>query len=134
VVSSWRAYTNVDGAFANRDAVALSVPAAQAMASRVKGPIDFAVWGWVAQMPSFTTVMQCSTSMVGVFEAVGILASRAQLVMAGAELHHKTVGSVRGQSRRGKRGPAQHGSVGELIVLIVKQRSPLGSAHRDIRR
>jgi acetyl-CoA C-acetyltransferase len=116
VVSS----TNVDGAFANRDAVALSVPAAQAMASRVKGPIDFAVWGWVVQnlnyanlareiwfdakldphVPSFTTVMQCSTSMVGVFEAVGILASRAQLVMAGAELHHKTVGSVRGQSPR----------------------------------
>jgi hypothetical protein len=49
-------------------------------------------------MPSFTTVMQCSTSMVGVFEATSMLASRAQLVMAGAELHHKTVGSVRGQS------------------------------------
>lgn len=78
-------FANVDGAFANRDAVALSVPVAQAMASRVKGPIDFAVWGWVAQnlnyvnlareiwfdakldphVPSFTTVMQCSTSMVG---------------------------------------------------------------------
>ncbi|MGA7389397.1 MAG: hypothetical protein WBW99_15940 [Pseudolabrys sp.] len=62
--------------------VALSVPVAQAMASRVKGPIDFAVWGWVARnlnyanlareiwfdakldphVPSFTTVMQCSTS------------------------------------------------------------------------
>ena len=73
------------------------------MASRVKGPIDFAVWGWVAQnlnyanlareiwfdakldphVPSFTTIMQCSTSMVGVFETAGMLASRAQLAMAG---------------------------------------------------
>lgn len=96
-------FANVDGAFANRDAVALSVPVAQAMASRVKGPIDFAVWGWVAQnlnyvnlareiwfdakldphVPSFTTVMQCSTSMVGVFEATGMLAWRAQLAMVG---------------------------------------------------
>ena len=74
--------------------------------------------------------------LVGVFEAVGMLASRAQLVMAGAELHHKTVGSVRGQSRRGKRGPAQRGSVGELIVLIVKQRSPqrlCPSRHKMVR-
>jgi acetyl-CoA C-acetyltransferase len=96
-------FANVDGAFANRDAVALSVPVAQAMASRVKGPIDFAVWGWVVQnlnyvnlareiwfdakldphVPSFTTVMQCSTSMVGVFEATGMLASCAQLAMVG---------------------------------------------------
>ena len=34
-------FAKVDGALANRDAVALSVPVAQAMASRVKGPIDF---------------------------------------------------------------------------------------------
>jgi acetyl-CoA C-acetyltransferase len=96
-------FVNVDGVFADRDAVALSVPVAQAMASRVKGPIDFAVWGWVVQnlnyanlareiwfdakldphVPSFTTVMQCSTSMIGVFEAAGMLGSHAQLAMAG---------------------------------------------------
>jgi len=96
-------FANVDGVFANRDAVALSVPVAQAMASRAKGPIDFAVWGWVVQnlnytnlareiwfdakldphVPSFTTVMQCSTSMVGVFEAAGMLGPRAQLAIAG---------------------------------------------------
>jgi acetyl-CoA C-acetyltransferase len=96
-------FASVDGAFANRDAVALSVPVVQAMASRVKGPVDFAVWGWVAQnlnyanlareiwfdakldphVPSFTTVMQCSTSMVGAFEAAGMLASRAQLAIVG---------------------------------------------------
>jgi len=96
-------FANVDGVFANRDAVALSVPVAQAMAARAKGKIDFAVWGWVVQnlnyanlareiwfdakldphVPSFTTVMQCSTSMVGVFEAAGMLGPRAQLAISG---------------------------------------------------
>ena len=65
----------------------------EAMAQRSNGPIDFAVWGSVAvnlayanlarevwleaqldpQVPTFTTIMQCSTSMVGVFEAAGML-------------------------------------------------------------
>lgn len=97
-------FVNVDGAFAARDAVALSVPVAQAMAARVNGKIDFAVWGWVVQnlnyanlarevwfdakldphVPSFTTIMQCSTSMVGVFEAAGMLGpGRAELAMVG---------------------------------------------------
>ncbi len=96
-------FLNVDGGFANRDAVALSVPVAQAMAARVKGKIDLAVWGWVVQnlnyanlareiwfdakldphVPSFTTVMQCSTGMVGVFEVAGMLGERAQLAIAG---------------------------------------------------
>ena len=96
-------FANVDGVFAGRDAVALSVPVAQAMAARAKGKIDFAVWGWVVQnlnyanlareiwfdakldphVPSFTTVMQCSTSMVGVFEAAGMLGPRAQLAISG---------------------------------------------------
>jgi len=64
------------------------------MAQRVNGPIDFGVWGavipnlayanlarevWLEakldpHAPTFTTIMQCSTSMVGVFEAAGILA------------------------------------------------------------
>jgi acetyl-CoA C-acetyltransferase len=83
------------------------VPVAQAMAERVRGPIDFAVWGAVVQnlayanlareiwleakldphVPTFTTVMQCSTSMVGVFEAAGMLArgSSALAVVGGVE-------------------------------------------------
>ncbi|HEU4659589.1 MAG TPA: acetyl-CoA C-acyltransferase [Pseudolabrys sp.] len=96
-------FLNVDGGFANRDAVALSAPVAQAMAARVKGKIDLVVWGWVVQnlnyanlareiwfdakldphVPSFTTVMQCSTGMVGVFEAAGMLGQRGQLAIAG---------------------------------------------------
>jgi acetyl-CoA C-acetyltransferase len=79
----------------------------QAMASRVSGPIDFAVWGAVAvnlayanlarevwleakldpHVPTFTTIMQCSTSMVGVFEATGILGhgSAALALVGGVE-------------------------------------------------
>jgi acetyl-CoA C-acetyltransferase len=88
-------FVGVDGPFARRDSLALSVPVLQAMAPLANGQIDFAVWGAVVgnlayanlarevwleakldpHVPTFTTVMQCSTSMVGVFEAAGILGS-----------------------------------------------------------
>jgi acetyl-CoA C-acetyltransferase len=83
------------------------VPVAQAMASRVSGPIDFAVWGAAAvnlayanlarevwleakldpHVPTFTTIMQCSTSTAGVFEATGILGhgSAALALVGGVE-------------------------------------------------
>jgi acetyl-CoA C-acetyltransferase len=87
-------FLRVDGPFAERDALALSVPVVQAMTRQVTGPIDFAIWGSVAlnlaysnlarevwleaglepHVPSFTTIMQCSTSMVGAFQAAGLLA------------------------------------------------------------
>src|SRR6201981_3297913 len=97
-------FVGVDGPFAHRDALALSVPVVQAMASRASGPIDLSVWGAVVlnlayanlarevwleakldpHVPTFTTVMQCSTSMVGVFEAAGMLgARRANLALVG---------------------------------------------------
>ena len=88
-------FVGVDGPFARRDLLALSVPVLQAMAPLANGQIDFAVWGAVVgnlayanlarevwleaklnpHVPTFTTIMQCSTSMVGVFEAAGILGS-----------------------------------------------------------
>ena len=98
------AFRGVDGPFANRDSLALSVPVVQAMAPQVRGPIDFAVWGSVVlnlayanlarevwleskldpHVPTFTTIMQCSTSMVGAFEAAGMLGQgRAALGMVG---------------------------------------------------
>ena len=40
-------FVAVDGPFANRDSLSLSVPVVQAMAPQTKGPIDFAVWGSV---------------------------------------------------------------------------------------
>ena len=97
-------FVGVDGPFANRDSLGLSVPVVQAMAPQASGAIDFAVWGSVVvnlayanlarevwleskldpHVPTFTTIMQCSTSMVGVFEAAGMLGQRrAALAMVG---------------------------------------------------
>src|SRR5580692_4358297 len=97
-------FVGVDGPFAHRDSLALSVPVVQAMAPQTKGPIDFAVWGSVVlnlaydnlarevwleskldpHVPTFTTIMQCSTSMVGAFEAAGMLGEgRAALALVG---------------------------------------------------
>ena len=97
-------FVQVDGAFAERNSLSLSVPVVLAMAPLANGRIDFAVWGSVVlnlafanlareiwleskldpHVPTFTTIMQCSTSMVGVFEAAGMLGERrASLAMVG---------------------------------------------------
>jgi len=97
-------FVGVDGPFAHRDSLTLSVPVVQVMAARVRGPIDFGVWGavipnlayanlarevWLEakldpHVPTFTTIMQCSTSMAGVFEAAGMLArGSASLALVG---------------------------------------------------
>jgi acetyl-CoA C-acetyltransferase len=97
-------FVNIDGSFAERDSLTLSVPVVQAMAQQVNGPIDLGVWGAVVgnlayanlarevwlegkldpHVPTFTTVMQCSTSMVGAFEAAGMLGPRrAALALVG---------------------------------------------------
>src|SRR6476620_1685405 len=97
-------FVGVDGPFANRDSLTLSVPVVQAMAPQVNGSIDLAVWGSVVlnlayanlarevwleskldpHVPTYTTIMQCSTSMVGVFEAAGMLdEKKASLAMVG---------------------------------------------------
>jgi acetyl-CoA C-acetyltransferase len=84
-------FVKVDGALAQRDAIALSVPVAQAMANTLKnGDLpDLIVWGTVAPtlhwsniareialdaglspyIPALSVVMACATSMVGVFAA-----------------------------------------------------------------
>jgi acetyl-CoA C-acetyltransferase len=41
------AFVGADGSFRHRDSLTLSVPVVQAMAARVRGPIDFGVWGAV---------------------------------------------------------------------------------------
>ncbi|MGC2716994.1 MAG: acetyl-CoA C-acyltransferase [Pseudolabrys sp.] len=100
-------FVGVDGPFAHRDSLALSVPLVRAMAPLATGQIDFAIWGAVVgnlayanlarevwleakldpHVPTFTTIMQCSTSMVGVFEAAGILGSggRSLALVGGVE-------------------------------------------------
>ena len=94
-------FCKVDGPLKGLDAVQMSVPVAQAMAKIAKP--DFMIWGTVipgtrwsnlarevqmdakldATTPAFTTVMACSTSMVGVFEASGMLSDHAPLAMVG---------------------------------------------------
>ena len=97
-------FVGVDGPFADRDSLGLSVRVVLAMVPQVNGAIDFAVWGSVVlnlayanlarevwleckldpHVPTFTTIMQCSTSMVGVFEAAGMLRQRrAALALVG---------------------------------------------------
>src|SRR3981081_587245 len=87
-------FAKVDGALAAFDAIELSVPVARHMVAELKGgKPDFAVWGVVvpsltysniarevlmdagidATVPAFSTVMACSTSMMGATEATGMI-------------------------------------------------------------
>jgi acetyl-CoA C-acetyltransferase len=87
-------FAKVDGALAAHDAIELSVPVARHMVSLLKGGRpDFAVWGAVVPSlmwsniarevlmdagidpatPAFSTIMACSTSMIGAIEAAGML-------------------------------------------------------------
>jgi acetyl-CoA C-acetyltransferase len=83
-------FAKVDGALSSFDAIELSVPVAKAMIGKlgVASP-DFAVWGTVVPnltwsniahevlmgagvaptIPAFSTIMACSTSMIGALEA-----------------------------------------------------------------
>jgi acetyl-CoA C-acetyltransferase len=92
-------FVKADGAFSHLDAIALSVPVVRAMLERSKEVRpDFAVWGTVIPnltwsniarevlmdanadrtIPAFSTVMACSTSMIGAFEAAGMIDGHAR--------------------------------------------------------
>lgn len=91
-------FAKVDGPLGALDAIELSVPVARHMVGLLKdGKPDFAVWGTVvpnltwsniarevlmdagvdATVPAFSTVMACSTSMVGAIEAAGMIDGNA---------------------------------------------------------
>ena len=98
-------FTRVDGALRGLDALEMSVPVAQAMAAQLgEGDRpDFMVWGTVVPSlrwsniareilvqakldpatPAFSTVLACSTSMVAVFEAAGMLGKDLDLALCG---------------------------------------------------
>ena len=98
-------FARVDGALMSLDAVALSVPVAQAMAAQLAAGDrpDLLVWGTVMPnlgvsniarevvldaklapaTPAFSTVMACSTSMAAVFEASGLLGADIGAVLCG---------------------------------------------------
>jgi len=92
-------FAKVDGKLAAFDAIQLSVPLARHMVGLLDGALpDLAVWGAVvpslmwsniarevlmdagvgATVPAWSTVMACSTSMVGAFEAAGMLDGKAR--------------------------------------------------------
>jgi acetyl-CoA C-acetyltransferase len=92
-------FAKVDGALAEHDAIALSVPVVRHMADLLNGrQPDFAVWGTVvpnltwsniarevlmesgapATIPAFSTIMACSTSMIGAIEAAGMIDGRSR--------------------------------------------------------
>ena len=90
-------FAKVDGPLKTHDAIALSVPVVQAMLAQEARP-DFAIWGTVIPnltwsniaretlldagadptIPAFSTIMACSTSMIGVIEAAGIIDGRGR--------------------------------------------------------
>ena len=92
-------FAKIDGRLGDMDAIALSVPLVQHMVGLLDGALpDLAVWGEVvpnltwsniarevlmdagvgATVPAFSTVMACSTSMIGAFEAAGLLDGRGR--------------------------------------------------------
>ena len=117
-MSTWLApglrtpFAKVDGPLRGLDAAALSVPVVQAMSAQLAAGDrpDLMVWGTVApnlgwsniarevlaqakldlSTPSFSTVLACSTSMVAVFEAAGML---------GRDMHVALCGGVESMSR-----------------------------------
>ena len=137
-------FVGVDGPFAHRDSLALSVPVVQAMASLASGSIDFAVWGAVAvnlayanlarevwleakldpHVPTFTTIMQCSTSMAGVFEATGILGhgSAALALVGGVESMSRVQVGLGQNLSDWLRRIVQARSVGQRLGLLRKLR------------
>ncbi|MBL6615766.1 MAG: acetyl-CoA C-acyltransferase [Reyranella sp.] len=91
-------FAKVDGPLAAFDAIELSVPVGRHMVDLLKGgKPDFAVWGVVvpsltfsniarevlmdagidATVPAYSTVMACSTSMMGAIEAAGMIDGEA---------------------------------------------------------
>ena len=94
-------FCKVDGPLGSLDAIQLSIPVAQAMAKVAKP--DVMVWGTVIpslrwsnlarevlldakldpNIPAISTVQACATSMVGVFEAAGILTKNRSLALVG---------------------------------------------------
>ena len=108
-------FTKVDGGLAKRDAIGLSVPVLRSMAAETTGRIDVAAWGsvipslgysnlaretWLESkldptVPTFTVIMQCSTSMMAAFDLAGIIATgSAELGLAGGveSMTHVQVG------------------------------------------
>ncbi|MBK8738442.1 MAG: acetyl-CoA C-acyltransferase [Betaproteobacteria bacterium] len=101
-------FAKVDGPLSQFDAISLSVPVVRHMIDQLRGAApDFAIWGTVVPnltwsnigrevlmdagvaptIPAFSTVMACSTSMLGAIEAAGMIdgAKRNLALVGGVE-------------------------------------------------
>jgi acetyl-CoA C-acetyltransferase len=138
-------FTRVDGALRERDTLELSVPVAQAMAGQLRqgDRADFLVWGTVVPSlrwsniarelaiqakldpatPAFSTVLACSTSMVAVFEAAGMLGSGRNLALCGGaeSMSRVQIGLSQGLSDFIRRF-MQARTLGEKIDRITQMR------------
>lgn len=136
-------FLKVDQAFAGLDAIALSVPVARHMVGLLAGgKPDFAVWGAVAPnltwsniarevlldagvdatIPAFSTVMACSTSMIGAFEAAGMIdgVARNLALVGGVEsMSRVQVGLTQGFSDWLRRFTGAR-SAGERLAMLGK--------------
>ena len=131
-------FCRVDGPLKGFDAIQMSVPVAQAMAKIAKP--DLMIWGTVipslrwsniarevqidakldAITPAYSTVMACSTSMVGVFEAAGMLSEHAPLAMAGGveAMSQVQIGLTQGFSNW-LRSVMQARSIGQRVDAVA---------------
>ena len=138
-------FARVDGPLRKRDTIALSVPVAEAMAKQLaaSGRPDLVVWGTVMQSlavsniarevvidakidpstPAFSTVLACSTSMVAVFEAAGMLRNGLDLALCGGveSMSRVQIGLTPGISDVIRR-VSQARSVGERIDRLSETR------------
>jgi acetyl-CoA C-acetyltransferase len=136
-------FTKSDGPLRSMDAIALSVPVVQAMLAQLEGSTpDFAVWGTVvpnltwsniarevmldagvgSAVPAFSTVMACSTSMMGAIETAGMLdnRNRSLAIAGGAESLSRVQVGLTNRST-GK-------SMGEHMEMTIRQ---LGGPSRE---
>ena len=131
-------FCRVDGPLKGFDAIQMSVPVAQAMAKVAKP--DLMIWGTVipslrwsniarevqidakldAITPAYSTVMACSTSMVGVFEAAGMLSDHAPLAMVGGveAMSQVQIGLTQGFSNW-LRSVMQARSIGQRVDAVA---------------
>ena len=138
-------FARADGPLRKRDAIGLSVPVAEAMARQLRpnDRPDLMVWGTVMQSlpvsniarevvidarldpstPAFSTVLACSTSMVAVFEAAGMLRDGLDLALCGGveSMSRVQLGLTQGLSDVIRRA-SQARSVGERIDRIAELR------------
>jgi acetyl-CoA C-acetyltransferase len=129
-------FTKSDGPLQSMDAIALSVPVVQAMMAQLeRGTPDLVVWGTVvpnltwsniarevtldagvgSAVPAFSTVMACSTSMIGAIQAASMLdnRSRSLAIAGGAEsLSHIQVGLTNRSTGK---------SMGEHMEMTIRQ-------------